>query len=90
MIQVYRIINKIDNIDFDFFFKYNTSPTRGHSEQLEKPRATKTVRQNNFSHRVINPWNALPDEVVNCTSVNSFKNALERAWQNKEDKYNEI
>ena len=33
MLQVYRIINKIDNIDFDSFFPYNDNNTRGHSKK---------------------------------------------------------
>ena len=90
MLQVFRIIHGIDNIKFSSFFKYNKSPTRGHRWKLDKPRASKKIRLNSFSHRVINPWNKLPKEVVESTSVNSFKNALEKAWKNKPNKYDKL
>ena len=32
------------------------------------------VRRNFFSHRVVNPWNILPNSVKMATSVNNFKN----------------
>jgi len=31
-----------------------------------------------FSNRIIDKWNQLPEDVVTCTSVNSFKNRLDR------------
>ena len=89
MLQVYRIIHKIDKNDFNLFFEYNTAPTRGHKWKLDKPRATTRIRLNSFAHRVINPWNALPEHVVQSPSINAFKNALEKAWANKADKYEE-
>ena len=50
MLQVYRIINKIDNIDFDSFFTYNDNNTRGHSKKIDKPWANTRLRLNSFSH----------------------------------------
>ena len=87
VLQVYRIIHKIDNIPFDLFFTYNTHDTRGHSFKLDKPRANSILRQNSFSHRVINVWNNLPADVVESSSINSFKNALEKSWKNDDIKY---
>ena len=34
-------------------------------------------RENFFSNRVVPFWNALPDSIVNTTSVNAFKNQLD-------------
>ena len=87
VLQVYRIVNNIDNLDFNMFFKRNVHPTRGHSCKLEKPRASSSIRQNCFSNRVINVWNSLPDSVVNSPSINSFKNALEKYWLHDPSKY---
>ena len=83
MLQVYRIINKID---FETFFTYNDN-TRGHSKIIDKPRANTRLRLNSFSHRVINMWNSLPEETVTSPSLNSFKNALEKVWENDPIKY---
>ena len=78
---VFKIANKMDNIEFKDFFILNKNPTRGHKWKIDKPRATTSVRQNSFPHRVVNDWNTLSKEVVECTTINSFKNALEKAWK---------
>ena len=88
VLQVYRIINKIDNLNFEDFFKRNEMNTRGHDWKLVKPWAGSKLRQNTFSYRVINDWNSLPAEVINSPSINSFKNALEKHWKNNSCKYN--
>ena len=87
MIQVYRIVHNIDKIDYDLFFIKNDNGTRGHDEKLDKPRANTKIRQNSFSHRIINDWNALSDNTVNSPSINSFKNALEKEWINDPTKF---
>ena len=60
------------------FFKFNTAATRGHKQKLFKQRATKTVRCQSFSRRVINDWNGLSSEVVDAETVNEFKNNLDK------------
>ena len=87
ILQVFRIFNKIDNIDPNMFFTLNNSNTRGHKWKLEKPRANTSIRANSFSNRVINDWNALPESVVECSTINAFKNELETAWKNNPKKY---
>ena len=87
VLQVYRIINKIDKLDFNMFFTLNTNTTRGHSWKLDKPRAYTKLRQLSFSYRVIDVWNSLPEEVVLSPSINSFKKALERHWTNHPNKF---
>ena len=36
------------------------------------------MRKYSFSQRVINEWNKLPNECVNASSVNMFKNRIDR------------
>jgi len=36
------------------------------------------IRQNFFSLRIVNEWNKLPQDVVEASSVNMFKNRLDR------------
>ena len=47
------------------------------SVRLIKSRALTTSIQNSFSHRVVNSWNDLPEDVVLADSLNQFKNKLE-------------
>ena len=49
-------------------------PTRGHSWKLIKPHSSTDARRFFFSVRVINKWNSLPQEAVDASSVNMFKN----------------
>ena len=59
----------------------NTSVTRGNSLKLNKPRSKLNIRYNNFSQRVINAWNRFPEKVISSTTVNGFKNNLDRPFQ---------
>ena len=55
VIQVYRIINRIDKLEISIFVHFNTRPSRYHSVSLIKPRALTSVRQKQvFSCRVVN------------------------------------
>ena len=39
---------------------------------------TLNMRKYSFSQRVINEWNKLPNDCVNASSVNMFKNRIDR------------
>ncbi|RNA03326.1 RNA-directed DNA polymerase from mobile element jockey-like [Brachionus plicatilis] len=48
---------------------------RGHARRLSGQASIKCLqRENTFTNRVVNEWNALPASFVNATSVNQFKN----------------
>ena len=49
VIQGYRIINKIDNLELSIFFsRFSSRPSRYNNVRLIKPRALTTIRQNSF------------------------------------------
>jgi hypothetical protein len=88
MIQVYRIVNRIDNINPNLFFNLSqSSNTRGHPFKITKPRASTSLRLHSFSHRIVNDWNKLERDTVMTSSINSFKTALKREWVNHCDRY---
>ena len=49
-----------------------------------KPSALTAIRQNSFSHRVVNSWNESPEDVL-AESLNQFKIKikLEYFWKHK-------
>jgi len=49
--------------------------------QTQKPRCHTAVRKNFISQRIVNEWNKLPQVVIEATSVNGFKNKLDRHWK---------
>ena len=51
MLQVFRIINGIDNLDKDKFFIFSDRPSRGNPLKIVKPRALTSYKQYSFSHR---------------------------------------
>ena len=61
------------------FFKLKEgSRTRGHKATLVKEQHRLDMRKYSFSQRVINEWNKLPNDYVNASSVNMFKNRIDR------------
>ena len=82
MIQVFKIVNKIDDLDqSEILNTCGATNTRGHSFKIRKECCNTTRYAKAFRHRVISPWNALPDDVVNSTSINMFKSRLNKHWK---------
>ena len=50
----------------------------GHKAALVKEQCWLEMRKYSFSQKVINEWNKLPNDCVNASSVNMFKNRIDR------------
>ena len=62
-----------------FFLKLKKSKiTRGHNFTLVKKQSRLDVRKFSFSQRTINVWNKLSIECVHASSVNMFKNKIDK------------
>ena len=62
-----------------FFFEIKESKiNRGHNFTLVKKQSRLDVRRYSFSHRTINVWNKLSEECVHASSVNMFKNRIDK------------
>ena len=95
MIQCYKIFNGIVRMDVNEMFKLippttTRSCTFGHHQRILRQRAHHRARVNSFSQRVIKEWNSLPKEVVEATSVDAFKNKLDRYWEDRKFKTSAI
>ena len=78
LIQAFKIIKGIDNVECGRFFQFDDSKrTRGNRLKLRKPQVRLRSRQEFFTCRVVNAWNALDDEVVAAPSVTIFKKKLD-------------
>ena len=80
IINTYKYIHGIYKCDQDMFSRDISRVTRGHQLKLTKPRCNTSTRHNFFSNRIVNTWNALPDNVVTAPSLNSLKKRLDRHW----------
>ena len=64
------------------------SNTRGNRYKLTQNSIHYNLRQNFFTNRIVSVWNCLPDEVVTAKNTNTFKNLLDKFWNNQEFKFN--
>ena len=91
IIQVFKIIHEIDDIDMSKFFTFtDNSQLRGHNLKLNKPRVNKSIRLNSFAMRTIPVWNNLPSEIVNSKTVLEFKTKIDKLWKNARYDLSEI
>ena len=61
--------------------------TRGHSCKIQHQASIRNVRKYSFPLRVCKMWNDLTEKIVTSTSLNSFKNRLDKFWCNQLFKY---
>jgi hypothetical protein len=57
------------------------SVTRGHQYKLVKHYSRTNLRQHFFANRVVDNWNALDNDTVNASTLNSFKNKIDRIFK---------
>ena len=79
-IEVFKILNGYENIDSNitFFEIKKCKITRGHNFTLVKKQSRLYVRKYSFSQRTIHVWNKLSTDCVHATSVNVFKNRIDK------------
>jgi ribonuclease P/MRP protein subunit RPP40 len=84
LIETFKIMTSREKLCKKDFFQLADQQhgLRGHTMKLFRKRCRTTMRANSFSMRVVDEWNALPQEVVDATSVNCFKNRLDLLNEN--------
>ena len=73
---VFKILNGYENIDSNEIKE--SKITRGHNYTLVKKQSRLDVRKYSFSQRTINVWNKLSTDCVHASSVNMFKNKIDK------------
>ena len=58
------------------------SLTRGHCYKIRRPISKTALGHNRFTSRIVNDWNSLPDDVVGSPTMNTFKNRLDKYFEN--------
>jgi len=77
LIQLYKIMHNIDRVDKSNRFQIINNQVRGHCFKYFKEISRQQYRENFFFNRTANLWNALPSEIVQAPSVNSFKAGID-------------
>ena len=66
----YKLLNGLTETDYKFALSRSSiSQTRGNSLKLNKRHLASTRDAALFHNRIINLWNALPDDIVTARSV---------------------
>ena len=73
------MMNRYEEVDRNMFFKLKESrKIIGHEAALVKEQCRLQMRKYSFSQREINEWNKLQNDCVNASSVNMFKNRIDK------------
>ena len=78
LIETFKILKGIDNIDHRNLFTLSSNQTRSNGWKVELKRYNTSHCGNFFTYKIASFWNRLPADVVNSTSINQFKNSLDR------------
>ena len=88
LIEVFKYLNRFNNVSpiglFDYDFNDLTTTSIIVPEIMEKKilkRFNTSVAQHFYSINTTITWNALPYDVVNSRTVNTFKNRLDANWE---------
>lgn len=73
MIEVYRLINHLDDSNYRNYFSIKSTVTRGHNLKIQKKGCITNIGLNTFSNRICNSWNRLPTTVVQAVTLMNFK-----------------
>ena len=65
------LVNRKYDINPELFFQLDEGDRRRHDHKLSKKRFRLNVRKYAFSNRVIDNWNLLSANCVNCSAINT-------------------
>ena len=85
LIQAFKIIKQFDKVNPNYFFKFDeNSRTRGNELKLKYKTGiyVTDIGKNFFSNSIVKDWNSLPNTVINSTSINMFKNRIDKHFKN--------
>ena len=74
--EVYKYIHGYYKTGSEELFHMAHRQLSGHSRKLFRPSSKSVPRSNFFSQRVIKKWNALPQDIVEASTLSSFKSKL--------------
>ena len=76
LVNTYKVINHLANINLEHLFDFHLSNTRGHAHKVRKQHRYHDFWKHFFTLRVTEAWNKLPASVVSCRDTASFKSSM--------------
>ena len=75
LIQVFKIMNGMVDLDVNYFFSFSPiESTRNSYEKIFIQHSSSNIRKYCFSNRVASTWNSLPSNYKSAQTINQFKN----------------
>ena len=78
LIETFKILKGLYNIDYSNLFTLSTNQTRSNGLKIDLKRYNTTPCGNFFTYKIGNTWNKLPTDVVNSNTVDEFKRKLDK------------
>lgn len=77
LIQTYKIMRGIDNLNPENFFQLKESCTRNNTDKIYKPYCKTSIKQHFYTQRTINYWNQLKPATKKAETLNHFKKMVD-------------
>jgi len=83
LIEVFKVLKGFEGVEEELFCKRHISNTRGHFMKLYKDTVNRNILIYSFANKMIEQWNKLPEMVIIASSINSFKNKIDKYLREK-------
>ena len=81
LIEVFKFVHGQDQGYLRDMFEFNRNDAiRGHQFKIKVNYSRTRLRQSFFINRVVEHWNQLPDTIVGSSTLNIFKNSIDRNY----------
>src|SRR6218665_491313 len=80
LIETYKILHGLENVDEHTFFQKTTGNLREHSLKLYHKPVRLDVGKFFFSQKIVDNWNRQPEEAVSASSLSAFKKKLDNFY----------
>ena len=90
MIETFKHFHKYDKDVLSPSFQPRSRSSRAHNFQLHLLKAKdglRGIQTNSFYFRIAQTWNNLPRMVVDAPNIDTFKNRLDKLWENEQIKF---
>ncbi|KAF2344593.1 hypothetical protein FHG87_024652 [Trinorchestia longiramus] len=81
LIKTFKYLNSLNNVTLEGFFERNSNVrTRNNGYKLIQRNFKTYQAKNLFPVKIAATWNQLPENIVSASTVNTFKNRLDKYW----------
>ena len=78
LLEVFKILNKFDNVDYRQYFLYDFNYlTRSNGHKQFRKRFQTNIPKKFFTYNAIEKWNSISYQIGNSNNIESFKKKLD-------------